>query len=243
MKNIKKTLLTATAATLLIALAGCTASAAPAANVQVANETDKSVSILPVNPDGPIQAQPKDVTNLPADINDDALPALPAYGSFTGTVTEVAPYYGADGKTPVEGKVIVSVEDKDGMQADFIVSQDTPRLTDTKPQAGEAFTGWYDAARPMIMIYPPRYTPDVIQVGALAEGQNVKVDRFDEGLLASEGSLKLNVGKDTEVVNPDGTAFEGNIAERNLAVVYGPTTRSIPAQTTPIRVIVLEEKK
>jgi hypothetical protein len=69
----------------------------------------------------------------------------------------------------------------------------------------------------------------------------VKVDLFDNDYVSSDNSLKLNISDDTVIVSENGEAFTGELADRKLVVVYGPSTRSIPAQTTPEKIVVLDE--
>ena len=71
---------------------------------------------------------------------------------------------------------------------------------------------------------------------------NVKVDYFNEKLLSSDGMLKLNIAPSTQVVLENGQLFTENPANRYLIVVYGATTRSIPAQTSPEQIVVMCQK-
>ena len=67
----------------------------------------------------------------------------------------------------------------------------------------------------------------------------VKVDYFNKDLVSGNGQLKLNIGPRTHVLLPNNQIFLGNLGNQDLVVIYGPSTKSIPAQTTPIEVIVL----
>lgn len=156
------------------------------------------------------------------------------YNSFTGTIKEITDF------KAIEGSKFVSLENEEGMVANIIISKDTYILNNLKLAAGSEITGYYDANAPMIMIYPPQYNAEVVVVSD--KDQNVKVDRFDKDLISFDQSLKLNISKETEIVLQDGKAFEGDIAGRKLVVVYGASTRSIPAQTNPTKIVVLFEK-
>ena len=68
---------------------------------------------------------------------------------------------------------------------------------------------------------------------------SIKVDRFGQTLLSSDQTLKLNIGDTTEIILQDGKPFAGELANRDLVVFYDVATRSIPAQTTPQKVVVL----
>lgn len=54
--------------------------------------------------------------------------------------------------------------------------------------------------------------------------------------------MKLNISDETEILLQDGTVYEGELAGKRLVVIYGPSTKSIPAQTTPYKIIVLFDR-
>ncbi|HWQ75786.1 MAG TPA: hypothetical protein VN441_10755, partial [Syntrophomonas sp.] len=58
-------------------------------------------------------------------------------------------------------------------------------------------------------------------------------------LESSDGQLRLNLSPYTVIVLTNGQLFSRYPGNRDLIVIYGPSTRSIPAQTTPYRIIVL----
>lgn len=157
------------------------------------------------------------------------------YLSFSGSVTEIEDFYG------VEGSRIVTVTNEQEQIARIIISKDTHLLGNSKLEIGTVITGYYDAHAPMLMIYPPQYNPDLVVVGEIEE--NIKVDLFDQKLISADHSLKLHVSKETEIVAQNGEGFEGDLSNRYLAVIYGASTRSIPAQTTPSKIIVLDKKQ
>lgn len=105
-------------------------------------------------------------------------------------------------------------------------------------------TGFYDADAPVPLIYPPQYRAIVMAKAhtdrfVSVRDRFVSVSFFNSQLLSSDGNLKLNLSRQTEIVLENGQDFNGNPANRDLIVIYGATTRSIPAQTTPYKVIVL----
>ncbi len=155
-----------------------------------------------------------------------------SFNSFTGTVKEITDFKG------VEGSKFVLVENQDGQQANLIISNSTYVVNNEKIDIGSVITGFYDANAPMLMIYPPQYNTEVVNV-ASSKGQCIKVDKFDKDLVSSDNMLKLNISKETEIISQDGKAFEGELANRNLVVLYGISTKSIPAQTNPDKIVVL----
>ena len=102
---------------------------------------------------------------------------------------------------------------------------------------GMDFTAYVDGNKPMILIYPPQYSPDLVIVQTEEIGF-AEVAQFDENF-ANE-SLKLNISDETVIENLSGTAVEAkDIVGVDVAVFYKFTTFSIPAQTTPSKIIVL----
>lgn len=156
------------------------------------------------------------------------------FSSFTGVVKAITE---SEGKEELK---YVLVQNEEGQEANIIISEETYILDDAKIAVGDVITGFYDPNLPMLMIYPPQY--NAIVVAVQKEGQNVKVDVFDKDLLSSDKLLKLNIFDDTEIILTDGTAYKGELANRKLIVVYGFTTKSIPPQTTPSKIVVLSEE-
>lgn len=62
--------------------------------------------------------------------------------------------------------------------------------------------------------------------------------RFGRNLVAEDGSLQLNIAGNTVVRTANGQSFHCNLNGHVLLVYYTVTTRSIPPQTTPSKVIV-----
>lgn len=131
----------------------------------------------------------------------------------------------------------LSVQKTDGEIVNFIVSPETYFVDHVMVRIGDMVTGFYDANAPQPLIYPPQY--QAIVMARAVPYQNVKVDYFNEALVSRDGSLKLNIAPTTKILLENGQTFTGNPSRRYLVVVYGPTTRSIPAQTTPEQIVVL----
>ena len=102
---------------------------------------------------------------------------------------------------------------------------------------GDMVTGFYDANAAVPLIFPPQFRAIVMAKDELY--QNVKVDYFNDQLVSSDNNLKLNIAPWTKILLENWQAFTKNPANRNLIVVYGATTRSIPAQTSPYKIIVM----
>ncbi|WP_210467969.1 hypothetical protein [Sporosarcina sp. 6E9] len=158
------------------------------------------------------------------------------FQSFSGTVTMITDFP----TTPndVGGCYqLFSVEDERGDMVNFVVAPDTYFVDHRVVRVGDRVTGFYDIDVPVPMIYPPQYAAVVMAKDA--PGQNVTVDFFNRQLVNSDGDLRLNISRETKILLENGQVFNRNPANRFLIVVFGATTRSIPAQTTPSQIIVL----
>ncbi|HZK44079.1 MAG TPA: stalk domain-containing protein [Syntrophomonadaceae bacterium] len=157
-----------------------------------------------------------------------------SFESFTGVVQEITPF----GTT--EGVKSFAVETENG-PSNIIISEDTYIVDNAEITVGTQIIVFYDANKPMLMIYPPQYNPEVIAV--INDEVIIKVDTFDVDLVSSDNSLQLNLTDETEVVLRDGTPFAGQIADLELVVTYDISTKSIPAQTKPIKIVILHPEK
>ena len=162
---------------------------------------------------------------------------MTTFYSFHGTVTMISDFYtGQNGNE--EGCVkFITVENGLGAIVNFVVSPTTYFVDHVMVGVGDQVTGYYDGNAPAILIYPPQYQALVMVKNS--PYQNVKVDYFNSELVSSDGQLRLNISPNTQIVLTNGQFFSKNPANRALIVIYGPTTKSIPAQTTPYRIVVL----
>lgn len=132
---------------------------------------------------------------------------------------------------------LISVENIDGVLVNFVVAPDTYFVDHVMVRLRDMVTGFYDANAPVPLIFPPQYK--AIVMAKDNPYQNVKVDYFNSQLISSDNNLKLNIAPWTKIVLENGQAFTRNPTNRNLIVLYGATTKSIPAQTTPYKIIVM----
>ncbi|MBR5509369.1 MAG: hypothetical protein IKV59_04895 [Lachnospiraceae bacterium] len=119
----------------------------------------------------------------------------------------------------------------------FFINNDTYVVDFETLYEGMPVEVFYNANLPAPLIYPPQYVAAVVV--PRQENQSVYVGFFDRNLLAADGSLKLNLSRDTEVVTKNNQIFRGNPGGNVLVVLYSQTTRSIPPQTTPDKVVVM----
>ncbi|MCM3671510.1 hypothetical protein M3181_21355 [Mesobacillus maritimus] len=155
--------------------------------------------------------------------------------SFQGTVTMIQDFnIGQNG----EGcNKLITVENEMGSVVNFVVTPTTYFVDHVIVAIGDRITGYYDGDAPVPLIYPPQYRALIMVKDS--PFQNVKVDFFNQQFMSKDGQLKLNLSSYTQVLLTNGQPFSRNPANRDLIVIYGPSTKSIPAQTTPYRIIVL----
>ncbi len=67
----------------------------------------------------------------------------------------------------------------------------------------------------------------------------VDVDYYNKSLVNQDMTLQLNLDSRVDITTTNNQRFMGSPANNDLVVVYSSSTRSIPAQTTPSRIVVL----
>jgi hypothetical protein len=113
------------------------------------------------------------------------------------------------------------------------------KLVDLKK--GATVEAYYDKNKPMILIYPTTVTPEMVIANDEEVYGEVKVSLFDKEFLSLDGELKLNIGEDTALFNQQGTAIEQKeLNGKELMVFYSITTKSLPPQTPPTKIIALD---
>lgn len=174
----------------------------------------------------------------------------PSYTSNTVTVTDVT-----------ETGISTTIDEKEAENPEKTINYtiiektivigtakgDVKSVKDIKK--GDKITVYTDAYSPAPLILPPQYQADVIVVEDEAEKtNNINVDTYmkdEAGMLVNfANTLALNIAEDTEIVDREGKKADVNdLDKKDLAVVYNIETRSIPAQTNPVKVIVLGENE
>lgn len=157
--------------------------------------------------------------------------------SFHGTVTTISDFFTSPNDAQAGCYKLFTLENETGQIVNFVVTPDTYFADHATVSVGDRVTGYYDGDAPAILIYPPQY-PALVMVKENSY-QSVKVDYFNSQLLSSDGQLRLNISPNTTMLLTNGQLFTGNPANRDLIVFYEFVTLSIPAQTTPNKIIVL----
>lgn len=119
----------------------------------------------------------------------------------------------------------------------FRITADTRIIDSRQLRPGLSVAAFYDRSLPVPLIFPPQYTAQLVTV--LGRNEQVMLNFFDNNLLAADRSLQLNVTRDTPVETVNGQNVSCRLGNRTLLVYYTMTTRSIPPQTSPARVVVL----
>ena len=157
--------------------------------------------------------------------------------SFRGIVTMISDFFTGQNGEGEGCYQLMSVENEVGATVNFVVSPTTYFVDHAMVAVGDRVTGYYDGNAPVPLIYPPQYRALVMVKDS--PYQNVKVSFFDRQLVSSDGQLQLNLSPYTQIVLTNGQLFSKSPANRDLIVIYGPVTKSIPAQTTPYRISVM----
>jgi hypothetical protein len=159
------------------------------------------------------------------------------FQSFSGTITYIEDFLIDESGQGSGCYKRMSLLNEDGFVVNFVVSPDTYFVDHATVKVGDNVTGFYDADLPVILIYPPQYRA-VVMVKDIPY-QNVKVDYFDNQLVSRDNMLKLIIAPYTDILLENGQTFNILPINKNLIVIYGASTKSIPAQTIPYTIIVM----
>lgn len=151
------------------------------------------------------------------------------YIPITGVIRSITPFSGECCSQ------FISLSTDNGM-INFISSPETYIINNTFLLPRMRITAFYDPNQPVPLIFPPQYRAVLISLASHQE--QIAYGFFHRNLVAADNSLKLNIGPLTDVVTKNGQRFHCAIGGRELIVFYTNTTRSIPPQTTPRKIIV-----
>lgn len=160
------------------------------------------------------------------------------FGSVRGTIVDMVP--ARTGGRRANGCVIfVNVEDMDGNTVNMVLTPSTYVVDFETLSVGMSCTFWYLADAPMPLIYPPQY--NAVVAAREKNGRMVDVGYYNTSLVNEAQTLQLNMDGSVDVRTTNNQYFQGTPANHSLVVTYSNSTRSIPAQTTPSKVVVLCE--
>lgn len=158
------------------------------------------------------------------------------YTPVYGTITSINPMETNSGRSGCTLHFSVMTQDMGPIT--LVVSPATYVEGQETFKAGDSVVAFYDALAPAPLIYPPHY--QAIIMAEMDDGPYAAFDYFNWNLMNSDATLRLNLSQngDTSIRTANGQIFFGNPANHFLLVLYDATTRSIPAMTTPKKVIV-----
>jgi hypothetical protein len=114
--------------------------------------------------------------------------------------------------------------------------------TEVELSEGMEITAYIDASKSMIMIYPPRYSPEVVIVQTEKPGI-VELQRFNAQLLNKEENLVIKVVDETIIEDLSGnTLTKDGMIEKEVLIFFDYVLESYPAQTGPQKILVLENE-
>lgn len=132
--------------------------------------------------------------------------------------------------------LMIAIRNNSGI-TNFILSPSTYVVQETPLRIGMRVTAFYDASLPIPAIFPPQY--QAVFLTRNQQNETVYAGYFNEDLVSEDNTLRLNIARSTEIVTSNGQRFSCSLGGQLLIVYYTTATFSIPAQTTPRRVVVI----
>lgn len=154
-----------------------------------------------------------------------------SFEKITGYIQEIE-------KTNETESLLLKMEDLDGNHFGLHIPETAINMTGDTPKKDDFLLAYYDTRKPMVTIYPPEYKADVFMVAS--DQRSLFVGEFDERLIDTTNYLRLNIGEKTRIVDRNGGSYAGPLEGKELAILYGAATKSIPAQTSPELIVLLE---
>ena len=164
------------------------------------------------------------------------------YSVLKGKIKEVA--VNEDGSTRISVETETRGEIVFNETSDCMVIADNAVKALADLKAGMTVSVVMEDNAPMTLSLPPQTSAAVAIVVEGETPSNVAVDKFDEELTGK--TVKLIMDEKVQILDIRGTkqALTAEDIKNNKAIViYGASTKSIPAQTTPYMVIVLPEEE
>lgn len=143
------------------------------------------------------------------------------------------------------GKYFASVK-TESEEFGFYYNNQTPIFDNTGKKIGLTegmnITLYMDASKSMIMIYPPRYSPEAVMVQTENPG-TVQLQKFDADFLNEKGDLVINITNETIITDLLGdTVGKEEIINKNVLIFYEFVLESYSAQTGPTKILLLEKQ-
>lgn len=168
------------------------------------------------------------------------------------SVSYAAKYGTVTGVEAIEGGISIMLEDGDmGLivnveEGAYVMNAEDGTFKSVEEiEEGMNLTVVINEFTPMTMSIPPMINmPDAI----IVSGENCRADvlKFGNDLVSEDGNLMLNISPETVITDIRGSRrifTEADVKGATAVVVYSFATMSIPAQTNPERIIILNEGK
>ena len=156
------------------------------------------------------------------------------FSPIEGVVTSITPLQSGNSTSYCTFLVYLQTQYQETYQV--LVDYSTYVLDQKPIRRGDTIIVFYDTMAPMPLIYPPQYRAVVIVFPN--KNEFAMFDYFDRNLRNSDNTLVLNLSGTTSYQLPNGLYYLGVPGNQYLLVLYSSQTRSIPAQTTPSRIVV-----
>lgn len=160
-----------------------------------------------------------------------------AYVSAEGLITNIEPIRLGNERQDDCCNLIMSVRTENRNVINFIVDINTYFIDNENMKKGDTAIFFYDSSLITPMIYPPQFR--AVVAAKQIKNRFIKVGKFNQNLVSSDGSIRLNITPSTRIILINGQTFLCDIPNRNVAVVYTASSRSFPAVVNPSQIIVL----
>lgn len=147
--------------------------------------------------------------------------------SFTGTIVQIEDF-------PCDQRLTIQ---NAGEITRMMTNNNSYIVNREQLMIGDEVTIYIDGNAPVPLIYPPQY--HAVIIAKHVPSYTVKVAYFNDQLISEDHQLQLIKDDKTVIQYENGQLYKGPIENRFLAVVYDRSTRSIPAQTSPLSITVL----
>jgi hypothetical protein len=177
----------------------------------------------------------------PTLINESLVKELKANSKlFSGKITNINKQIGYTSITVANEQETIVYNVKDNL---LVIDQKTKKIEKVASlKKNTPIHIIFDKNAPMTLSLPP-ITSGAQAIVINSDDSSLNVSYFDNNLVNEENTLKLNIDAKTSIINLDGKkALPAELKNKDLLCLYKYTTRSIPAQTSPDLVVLLEKK-
>lgn len=166
---------------------------------------------------------------------------------FIGFYGRIADIQELDGKFSI---LIESDNEETQDKAIFYISEETLLVSNETMDTvhrdylkeGMKVMAYYPSDIILPMIYPPRIPAELIAIMESEEHTSVEIYNFDENLVSKDRILEIYPNEETVIIDREGNVLEVDDIKNSRAVVfYKIAALSLPAKTSPEKVIVMEQ--